>query len=92
LSAGARLNRWLDSPLDETQFKILSGHDQLKEYFHTPNKARVFCQNCVSLLYSYRTDLANVIRLRLGTVTDGNLSAPKEEFFTEHKPNFIELR
>lgn len=51
-----------------------------------------FVKTAASPLYSYRTDLANVIRLRLGTVTDGNLSAPKEEFFTEHKPNFIELR
>lgn len=61
----------------------------------------VFCiiaQHCASPIYSYRTDLPNIIRLRLrlrlrlGTVTEGHLPAPKEEFFTEHKPDFIELR
>ena len=55
----------------------------------------VFCviaQHCASPIYSYRTDLPNIIRLRLGAVTDGHLPAPKEEFFTEHKPDFIELR
>ena len=72
--------------------QLISGQDQLKEYLHTPNKARVFCQNCGSPIYSYRTDLPNIIRLRLGSVTEGKLPAPKEEFFTEHKPNFVELR
>ena len=81
-----------NSPIDQTKFQFISGQDQLKEYLHTPNKARVFCQNCGSPIYSYRTDLPNIIRLRLGSVTEGKLPAPKEEFFTEHKQSFIELR
>ena len=55
----------------------------------------VFCviaQHCASPIYSYRTDLPNIIRLRLATMTEGHLPAPQEEFFTEHKPSFIELR
>lgn len=88
--AQGALGGW-NSPLDQTQFEFISGQMQLKEYFHTPNKARVFCQNCASPIYSYRKDLPNIIRLRLGTVTAGNIPAPTEEFFTEHKPNFIEL-
>ena len=74
------------------KFELISGKEQLKEYFHTPNKARVFCQNCASPIYSYRTDLPNILRLRLGTVTEGTIPAATEEFFCEHKPNFIELR
>ena len=81
-----------NSPIDQQKFEFLSGQNQLREYFHTPNKARVFCQHCASPIYSYRTDLPNIIRLRLGTVTEGHLPAPQEEFFTEHKPSFIELR
>ncbi|WP_353939588.1 GFA family protein [Acinetobacter haemolyticus] len=81
-----------NSPLDQSKFEFVKGRDQLKEYFHTPNKARVFCQQCGSPIYSYRTDLPNVIRLRLGTVTEGHIPAPTEEFFTEHKPKFIEVR
>ncbi|ENW20651.1 GFA family protein [Acinetobacter haemolyticus] len=81
-----------NSPLDQSKFEFEKGRDQLKEYFHTPNKARVFCQQCGSPIYSYRTDLPNVIRLRLGTVTEGHIPAPTEEFFTEHKPKFIEVR
>ena len=81
-----------NSPIDQQKFEFLSGQKQLREYFHTPSKARVFCQHCASPIYSYRTDLPNIIRLRLGTVTEGHLPAPQEEFFTEHKPDFIELR
>ena len=81
-----------NSPVDQNQFELISGKEQLKEYFHTPNKARVFCQNCASPIYSYRTDLPNIIRLRMGTITEGHIPAPFEEFFCEHKPNFIELR
>ena len=81
-----------NSPIDQQKFQFLSGQNQLRKYFHTPNKARVFCQHCASPIYSYRTDLPNIIRLRLGTVTEGHLPAPQEEFFTEHKPSFIELR
>jgi hypothetical protein len=81
-----------NSPIEQSKFELISGREQLKEYFHTLNKARVFCQNCASPLYSYRTDLPDIIRLRLGTVTDGELPAPQQEFFLEHKPNFIELR
>lgn len=81
-----------NSPIERSKFELISGQGQLKEYFHTPSKARVFCQNCASPLYSYRKDLLDVIRLRLGTVTEGDIPAPKEEFFLEHKPKFIELR
>lgn len=80
-----------NSPLDQTKFEFIFGREHLKEYFYTPNKARVFCQNCGSPIYSYRIDLPDVIRLRLGTVIKGKISAPTEEFFTEHKPHFIQL-
>ena len=81
-----------NSLINQTHFELLMGQNNLKEYFHTPNKARVFCQNCASPIYSYRTDLPNILRLRLGTVTEGTIPAATEEFFCEHKPNFIELR
>ncbi|MDI5983376.1 GFA family protein [Halomonas sp. M4R5S39] len=39
----------------------------MKEYRATPNKARVFCSECGSPLYSDRDDLPEAKRLRLGT-------------------------
>ncbi|MDV2439113.1 GFA family protein [Acinetobacter gerneri] len=81
-----------NSPLDQSKFRIVQGIKYLKEYFHTEHKARVFCMECASPIYSYRKDLAGVIRLRLGTVTEGSLPAPTEEFFTEQKPDFLDIK
>lgn len=80
-----------NSPLHKSKFEILSGVKFLKEYFHTPNKARVFCQECGSPIYSYRLDLPDVIRLRLGTVTHGQLPIPNEQGYVEYKPSFLSI-
>ena len=81
LSAGAGDFAAWNSPVDQNQFELISGQELLKAYFHTPNKARVFCQQCGSPIYSYRTDLPNIVRLRLGTITE-------ERFPRQHK-NFL---
>lgn len=56
------------SPIDTAKFKIIKGQEVLKEYRAVPHKARVFCSNCGSAIYSARDDLPGVRRLRLGTV------------------------
>ena len=42
-------------------------------------------------LYSYRTDLPDVIRLRLGIVTEGHIPAPTIEIHLESKLPFVEI-
>ena len=42
-------------------------------------------------MYSYRLDLPDVIRLRLGTVTHGEIPTPKEYFYIKNKPDFVNL-
>lgn len=78
-----------NSPIDQSKFELLQGHPYLTEYFHTENKARVFCSQCGSPIYSFRTDLPNVLRLRLGTVTEGYVPAPAELAYQQHQPDFI---
>ena len=80
-----------NSALDKSKFEISSGIKFLKEYFHSPHKARVFCQECGSPIYSYRVDLPEVIRLRLGTVTSGQLPASTEQAYLEYKPSFLHI-
>ena len=55
-------------PVESAKFHIKEGADLLKEFRSTPQKARVFCSNCGSPIYSTRDDLPNIKRLRLGTV------------------------
>ena len=56
------------SPIDAAKFRITKGQGLLREYRAVPKKARVFCTNCGSPIYSARDDLPGVRRLRLGTV------------------------
>lgn len=80
-----------NSPLQKAKFEITSGIKFLKEYFHSPDKARVFCQECGSPVYSYRMDLPDIIRLRLGTVTSGEIPAPTEQAYIQYKPHFLHI-
>ena len=81
-----------NSAVKRTKFEGLVRNIKfLKEYFHSPYKARVFCQECGSPIYSYRVDLPDVIRLRLGTVTSGQLPAPREQAYLEYKPSFLHI-
>lgn len=80
-----------NSALQKSKFEITRGIKFLKEYFHTPDKARVFCQECGSPVYSYRMDLPDIIRLRLGTVTSGKIPAPIEQAYIQYKPCFLHI-
>ena len=57
-----------NAPINTQQFTLLSGQNQLKEYYSSKDKLRAFCQNCGSPLYSKRPDTPNTIRLRIGTL------------------------
>jgi len=78
-----------NSPIDQKKFRILSGEQSLTEYFHTELKARVFCNKCGSPIYSYRKDLLNIIRLRLGTITKGDVPKPRDLAYLQDKPDFL---
>lgn len=69
----------------------MSGVESLKEYFHSPDKARIFCQVCASPIYSYRVDLPAVIRLRLGTITHSQVPAPTAQSYVQHKASFLHI-
>jgi hypothetical protein len=56
------------SPIDSSKFRITKGQGLLKEFRAQPHKARVFCSNCGSPIYSALDDLPAIKRLRLGTV------------------------
>ena len=80
-----------NAPIQKSKFEIASGIKFLKEYFHNSNKARVFCQECGSSIYSYRLDLPDILRLRLGTVTQGELPAPTEQNYIQYQPSFLHI-
>lgn len=56
------------SPLAADRFRLVSGAHLLKEFRSSSDKARAFCANCGSPIYSAKDDRPEVKRLRLGTV------------------------
>lgn len=77
-----------NAPINTNRFSFTHGAELVKEFFSSPNKKRVFCGNCGSPFYSQRTDMPEVIRLRLGTVTEGHIPEPNYEIYVESKSSW----
>ena len=80
-----------NAPIDFDKFKISSGEELLKSFYSSPNKRRVFCSNCGSPIFSQRTDMPDTIRLRVGTVMEGNIPEPAYQAFCESKSDWFVL-
>lgn len=81
-----------NAPVAESQFTFIKGSGLIKEYFSSPNKRRVFCSECGSPLFSQRTDMPEVIRLRLGTITEGVIPEPSYEIYCESKSDWYDSK
>jgi hypothetical protein len=80
-----------NAPIQSDQFEWLAGEALLKSYFSSPNKRRVFCGECGSPLFSQRTDLPDIIRLRLGSVTEGVIPKPDYQIYVADRSEWFEL-
>jgi hypothetical protein len=78
-----------NAPIELAKCKFTNGSGSIKVYFSSPSKKRVFCGSCGSPLYSQRTDMPEIIRLRLGTVTEGHIPEPSYESYCESKSNWF---
>ncbi len=79
------------SPIESAKFKITAGLHLLKEFRASPIKARVFCANCGSSIYSARDDMPEVKRLRLGTVETRFECQNAYHIFTDSKASWHEI-
>jgi len=79
------------APIAAEKFKLLRGEHLLKEYRAAPNKARVFCSNCGSPIYSARDDLPDTKRLRLGTVETPVRCSNRYHIYAASKASWHEI-
>ena len=79
------------APISSAKFKLLRGEDLLKEYRAVPNKARVFCSNCGSPIYSARDDLPDTKRLRIGTVETQVRCSERYHIYTASKASWHDI-
>lgn len=80
-----------NAPVSTAAFQVVQGQALLKSYFASPNKRRVFCSQCGSPLFSQRMDHPDIIRLRLGTVTEGHIPAPQYQIYGESRSAWFVL-
>lgn len=72
-----------NAPIELKKCQFTNDSGSRKTYFSSPNKKRVFCGTCGTPLYSQRTDMPEIIRLRLGTVIEGHIPEPSYEIYCE---------
>lgn len=81
----------INAPIKSANFVFVQGDALLKEYFSSTNKKRVFCSNCGSPIFSQRIDMLDTIRLRLGTVTEGEIPEPSYEIYCESESGWYDF-
>lgn len=79
------------APVRADRFEILQGHGYLKEFRASANKARVFCAECGSPLYSSRDDLPDVKRLRVGTLDTSVQPSKQYHAFVSKKASWYRI-
>lgn len=78
-------------PVKESNFKIVSGKDDLKSFESSPGKQRVFCSNCGSPILSKTTKLPGVVRVRAGTLNGDLKTKPIYHIYFDSKANWFEI-
>lgn len=79
------------APVQAESFQIVRGQEYLKEFRASPHKARVFCRECGSPLYSARDDLPQIKRLRLGTLETPVQANKRHHAFVAEKASWYEI-
>lgn len=59
-----------NTPVPRSAFELLGGQELIQSYESSPGKMRCFCSRCGSPLYSWRTALPDVLRLRAGLLDE----------------------
>lgn len=78
-------------PVQESNFKFISGMDLLGSFESSPGKRRYFCKVCGSPVYSKTEKRPGVVRIRAGTL-DGELETkPIAHFYVAYKANWYEI-
>jgi len=80
------------APVESDKLSIVQGRDCLKAFRATPGKARVFCAECGSPLYSERDDRPHVKRLRIGTLDTPVQVSHQCHAFVASKAPWYEIR
>ncbi len=77
-----------NTPVEEAAFELLSGRELITEYQSSPGKVRAFCGRCGSPVYSRKTDLPGVLRIRAGLFNEPLETRPVFHAYAGSKANW----
>lgn len=77
-------------PVARADFELVSGLATLKAYRASPDKARWFCGECGSPIYS-ALDGGGFVRIRAGTLDDPVDLRPSAHIFTSNQASWFEI-
>ncbi len=80
-----------NSPVNTKQLTF-SGTQFITEFKSNPIKVRAFCSHCGSPLYSARSDLPDITRLRMGTIETSFTCDNKYHIYTDSKASWHDIR
>lgn len=75
-------------PIERTALEFTSGQHLMKRFASSPGKARVFCSECGSPIFSERDSLPSLVRIRAGLLNEPLPVAPALHAYTGSKANW----
>lgn len=75
-------------PVNAAAFRLLAGQSLLKAFHASPGKARVFCRDCGSPIYSRLDAAPTTLRVRAGLLESPVASRPVSHAFTKSKADW----
>jgi len=80
-----------NASVGKDNFRILNGHELIKEYEWSLGNRRAFCSDCGSPLYGTFSDLPSVRRVRLGTLYNAQGAKSVAHIWTGSKSDWFEI-
>ncbi len=74
-------------PVDDARLHF-TGAENIKTFQSSETKVRAFCEHCGSPLYSAKTELPDIKRLRIGTITTPFTCDKQFHIFTDSKASW----
>jgi len=79
-------------PVAVSALEFTAGKPLLKAYESSPGKSRFFCSNCGSPVYSARTALPGVVRIRAGLINEPLRVRPESHAYVQSKCNWWSIQ
>jgi len=80
-----------NAPIAAAAFHLTAGRELLAEYESSPGESRVFCAKCGSPIYSRQLAKPELVRIRVGTISEPLNVRPAANYYVGSKCNWWDI-